>query len=260
MHSPPDLRPLAVSALIVDPEVQRALDMRRVENIAENLNMDALGTITVSHRKNGSYHVIDGQHRVAAVRLAGGVLPAAVLCRVFDHLSLAEEAALFRLLNNTAKPQAVDLFRIRVVEGEPVATAIAAIIEGHGLSVSTNATGGHICAVAAMERIYRRDPDALDRALATCVRAWGLEPPANDGRLVEGLGLLYARYGSAVEVADLVPRLAKFGGGPGALLGKAAGLRDLIGCTAPNAVAEVIVESYNRGKKTRALQPWRSTR
>jgi len=258
MHSP-DLRPLAVSSLIVDPDVQRTLDTRRVNAIAESLNMDALGIITVSRRKNGSYHIVDGQHRVAAVRLAGGD-DEKVMCRVFEKLSLADEAVMFRLLNNTAKPMAVDLFRVRVVEGDPDAVRIVDIAREYGWKIAQQTHGGAIAAVAALERVYLRDPDALSKALGVITRAWGHEPPANDGRIIEGVGLVFARYGAAIEVADLAPRLSSFAGGPGALLGKAKGLRDMIGGTQTNAVAEVVVETYNRARRTRALPPWRTGR
>lgn len=255
MHTPPDLRLLTVSQLIVDPDVQRALDQRRVNAIAENLNLDALGTISVSHRANGSYHVVDGQHRVQAVRLAGGD-DEKVLCRVFDGLTRSEEAEMFRLLN---KPQAADLFRVRVVEGEATACAIVDIISQSGWLIGFG-RGNYIAAVNALERVYRRSPEALERAVSTIARAWGHVVPGNDGRLIEGIGLVYARFGAAIEVADLVPRLASFAGGPGALLGRAKGLQEMIGGNQPNAVAEVVVEAYNRGRRTRAVPPWRASR
>ena len=109
------------------------------------------------------------------------------------------------------------------------------------------------------KRLHRRDPEALQKSVSTVARAWGHDAPANDGRLIEGIGLVFARYGAAIEVADLVPRLASFGGGPGALLGKAKGLSQMIGCQQAQAVAEIVVETYNRARRTRALQPWRTS-
>lgn len=256
MKHEPELKPLTVGSLIVDIDVQRTLDTRRVDKIAGELNMDALGTITVSHRTNGSYHIIDGQHRVSAVRLINGD-DEKILCRVFTGLAVEEEAEMFRLLNNTAKPQALDLFRVRIVEREEAAVAIYAIISRHGWQLGAGATA-NLAAVSAIERLWRRDADALDKAVATVTRAWGRDAPANDGRLIEGIGLVFARYGAAVEVTGLVSRLSSFSGGPGGLLGKAKGLQDMLGGTQPNAVAEIVVETFNRNRKTRALQPWRS--
>jgi hypothetical protein len=258
MHEGPEIQPLSVASLICDPEVQRSLDVRRVNKIAAELNPDALGTITVSHRSNGTYHIIDGQHRVGAVRLALGD-DEKVTCRVFAGLSLEEEAGMFRLLNNTAKPQALDIFRVRVIEGEATAVGIAQMLERQGWQVSVAGRDGNFAAVTAIERIYRSEPDAAERAVSTATRAWGHANAAGDGRIVEAIGSVYLRYGAAVDPADMVERLARFPGGPGGLLGKGRGLKEMIGGTITSAIAEVAVETYNRARRTRALPPWRST-
>lgn len=252
----PDLRPLRIADLIVDPDVQRDLDQRRVSKIAEELNLEALGVVTVSHRQNGTYHIVDGQHRVAALKLAGGD-DEKVLCRVFDGLMVQEEAELFRLLNNTAKPMAVDLFRVRVVEGDEVAVDIARILTDQGWRVTFGTAQSGFTAVVALERVYRQEAAAAERSVATVTRAWGHDSAAADGRLVEGVGLVYLRYGTTIETAELVERLAK-SGTPSRLIGKARDLRDIIGGTVPKAVAEIVVELYNARRKTKALPPWRA--
>lgn len=253
----PELKQLPVQDLIVDPNVQRALDRSRASRIAEELDMHAIGVITVSRRTNGSYHVVDGQHRVEALRLAGGDNEK-VTCRIFDGLTIEGEAKLFRLLNNTTKLQAIDKFRVRVVEGEPTAVDISQILAAHGWKVNLQSTAGYFSAVAAAERIYLRDRDAFERTIVTVTRAWGHDAAAVDGRLVEGIGLVYARYGDALGDADLVEKLARYPGGPGHLLGNARGMKDLMRITLVVAVADIVVELYNKGRRTRAVPPWRS--
>jgi hypothetical protein len=257
MHEP-DVYPLAISALIVDPTIQRPLDRRRVTKIADALNLDAIGVITVSRRSNGDSVIIDGQHRVEALREAG-YGTGAITCRVFKELTLAEEAAMFRLLNNTAKAQFIDTFRVRVIEGDPVAVDIVRMLEHHGWRIANPGAATAFMALAAFERIYRLEALAADKAIATLTRAWGHDPNAADYRIVEGLGLMHVRYGDAIEHEDLIDRLSKFGGGPGALLGKARGLRELVGSTVTRAVAEIVVELYNARRRTKALPPWRSS-
>lgn len=253
----PDLRPLRIADLIVDPDVQRDLDQRRVSKIADELNLDALGVVTVSHRQNGTYHIVDGQHRVAALKLAGDD-GEKVMCRVFDSLTVQEEAELFRLLNNTAKPMAVDLFRVRVVEGDEVAVDIARLLADQGWRISWGTAQAGFSAVVALERVYRQEAAAAEKAISTVTRAWGHDSAAADGRLVEGIGLVYLRYGITVESADLVERLAK-SGTPSRLIGKARDLRDLIGGTVTKSLAEIVVELYNARRKTKALPPWRAS-
>lgn len=257
MHRPKVMQ-LPIRQLIVDPNVQRGLDRRRVTRIANELDVHALGVITVSQRPDGTYVVIDGQHRIEACKEAGrGELQ--VTARVYAGLTLPEEATLFRLLNNTAKPQFVDIFRVRVVEGEEVAVAVSQLAERYGWKVSVARTAsGSLLAIQSLEAVFRKDPIAAERTMATITRAWGHDPAGTDGRIIAGLGLVYARYQDAVDVENLADRLARRGGGPNKLLGDARGLAELIHTTVARAMAEVLVELYNSRRKTKALPAWRS--
>jgi len=252
----PEIRTLPMSALIVDPNVQRALDRGRAARIAADLDLTAVGVITVSRRENDSYHVIDGQHRVEALRLAGGE-GEKVQCRIFEELSVEDEARMFRLLNNTTKLSAVDKFRVRVVEGESIATDITGILNASGWKIATGTAESGFSAVAAADRVYARDQQAFVRAVETLTRAWGHEASALDGRILEGVGMVLARYGDAID-GSLVDRLRRYPGGPGRLIGDALGLKKLINMTVPGAVADVVVELYNARRTTKAVPPWRS--
>lgn len=252
------VEPVSVSTLIIDPRVQRPLDKRRVSKIAAELSMDALGIITVSRRANGDHAVIDGQHRVEALREAGHG-GGKVDCRVFTGLALPDEADMFRLLNNTAKPGYLDLFRVRVIQGDEDAVMISLLLEQYGWRVLQGSSDGDLSAIQSFERIYKMDTAAAEKAIATITRAWGHDRNGVDGRLLDGIGLVYARYAVAVNVAELTDRLGKYPGGPGALLGKARGLSDLLNVTVGKAVAEVVVELYNRMRKTKGLPSWRAS-
>lgn len=254
-----DIENIPAGRLTVDPSIQRHTDVNRVDKMAANFDPDALGVLTVSRRDNGTYHVVDGAHRLAAAKIAKGddfELP----CHVFAGLNIESEARLFRLLNATAKVDVLPLFRIRLVEREATAVAIRDIMEENGwkLGDPSGNTRDGLFAVAAIERLYRRDPEALSKSLATIVRAWGTDQPAGDGRLVEGIGWVFQRYGNAVDVGELVAKLS-VAGTPGQMLGRARTLRSVINCSVPGAVAEIVVEIYNKQRRTRALPPWRSS-
>lgn len=247
-------RSIALKYLVADPEVQRGLDARRVDRMATDFDSSAVGAITVSARGGTMYHIIDGQHRVAAARLAKGddwKIPA----RMFTGLTIEKEAELFRLLNNTAKVGALDLFRVRVVEGEKTATYISDMLGRHGFKVGPTA----FAAVAAAERIYNRDPMALERTLAIIVRAWGRSGSAIDGRIVEGIGLVFVRYGDAVDFDSLGHKLAS-ASDAASLLGRARSFREMLNKSSSmvSAVAEIVVETYNKNRRTQALPAWRS--
>jgi hypothetical protein len=246
---------ITTDKLVVDPAIQRNLDQRRVAKMVAAFDPEAVGVLTVSRRSNGTYHVVDGQHRLAAARLAEGE-NVELTCRVFAGLSAQDEARLFRWLNNTAKPQAIDLFRVKVIEGDPDATAIEKMITSLGWDIRLSNGGHSFAAITAAERVHKADPTAVERSLATITRAWGFDEV--DGRVFEGLGLLYARHGSAVDLGALAERLAVFPGGQMALLGRARGLSDLLRTKVTSAVAEVVTEIYNVKRKTKALPAWRS--
>lgn len=249
------IRLIAAHQLIVDPAVQRNLDQRRVTTIAAAYDGEAVGVLTVSQRANGTYHIVDGQHRHAAARIAIGEsveLP----CRVFTDLTLQDEARLFRLLNNTNKVQAIDRFKVRVIEGEPAAVDIDRIIRHAGWKIGAVPSSHYFGAVAAADRLYKAAPAAVERSIMTITKAWGHDEA--DGRVFEGIGLLYARYGESVDLMELTNRLSVFPGGQRALLGKARGLANLLSTGVANAIAEVVVELYNSRRKTKALPAWRS--
>ncbi len=253
-----ETKDVPLDLLKVDPRVQRPENHRRVLRIAAELNLDALGLVCVSHRDDGDYYLIDGQHRIAALRVAGP--PARpVACEVFTGLNMAEEAAMFRLRNNTAKVGYLDRFLVRVVEGDPRATDVEQTLKRHGWTINPNNQNGSFTAVAAYEKIHRLDAVAAERAIAAITRAWGHDRNGADFRIVEGIGLVYARYGDAVNTDDLTNRLAKFPGGASALLGKARGLHNLRGGVVPQAVADLVVELYNTRRKTKGLTPWLAT-
>lgn len=253
----PELRQLRVSDLIVDPHIQRSVDRIRAGAMATDLDMDAVGVITVSRRTNGSYHIIDGQHRVEALRLAGGE-GEKVHCRIFSNLSVEDEARMFRLLNNSKSLQALDKFRVRVVEGEEVAVFISDVLTRYGWKVTPASGEGCFTAVVAAERVYHRDYTAVERTIATVTRAWGHDSASADGRIIEGLGLVYARYGETCDDNDVVERLAKYAGGANRLIGNARGIRDIYRISVASAVADIVVELYNQRRKTKALAPWRA--
>lgn len=249
-------REIPISKFIVDAKLQRGLDWRRVNKMAAEFDRDALGTFIVSDRGNDLYHVIDGQHRAETVRIAEGE-DAKVDCRVFHDLTREDEARLFRLYNNTAKLQALTKFLVRIEEQEPVAVEINNVLHKYGWRVTGGTGEGVFAAVGAIERIWNRDQEAVDRTLATITRAWGHNSSAVTGNIVEGIGLVYARYGELINDKSMVERLALFEGGPDNFLGIARAMvqfnRNL-----SNAVADLTVESYNKMKRSKALPPWRT--
>lgn len=237
-----------------DEAVQREVMPHYVNKLAAVLNLDSVGVITVSRRKRrggkADLYVLDGQHRILAL-LHHDLGDWPVNCHVYDNLSLAEEAALFRSLNASRKITAFDSFRTGVTAKDSECLAIKGILEARGLTVTRQATDGGIRAVAALQASYRRQgADALADALDIIVDAWGAKSESLDGNIIAGVSQLTGRYNGDLDHAALSRKLAKFPGGPASLIGHAKGLRELrTGISVPRALAEIVHSAYNKGRR-----------
>lgn len=265
MNSKSEVLGIPVDKLIVDRRVQRPLDPKKVEKIVNEFNFDALGIICVSHRADGSYSIIDGQHRVVALRQLDFQY-SSIQCEVFTDLALADEAAMFRLRNNTTSVQYLDKFRVRVIESDPVALKIQEILSIYGWEIgatSKDRNDGRIASIQSFERIYQMDPGsdptAAELMLRTITKAWGHSGHGVDGRIINGLGLFYVRYADEIDHDDLANRLAKLAGGPQALVGRARGFANMLGTHVKHAIAEIITEEYNKRRRSTQLPPWRTS-
>jgi hypothetical protein len=219
---------------------------------------EGLGVIHVSHREDGTYHIVDGQHRIAAWRVMGNA-SVAVPCVMYEGLSRAEEAAMFRRLNNTRQVQILDRFRIRIIEGDPIACEISDILASHGWKIAKGGARGLFFAVAAMEKVYRAkeggDADTCDALIRIATEAWGHDSNALRAEIVSGLGVLLRRH-PHLEMSKLVTEMARHEGGPLGLIGQARQLHSIRSGRISDAMAEILVNRYNNRRKINRLPEW----
>lgn len=254
---------LTINQIHFDERVNRAIVPSRVAHITKNFDPAAVGVLTVSARDNGTYVVLDGQHRLAAMR-AVGWNGHKITCRVHKNLSIEQEAALFLQLNDTRKPTAMEQFTKRVVAGDPTAVAIDKIVNAAGLTVGDGPVDGSLQSIRGIERIYSGDKytetkangQALADTLRVVTEAWGFRWQVLNGDVITGVGLVVLRYQKKVDLDILTSRLAAFPGGSAGVLGRARGLRDIKGSSIAAAVAAVVVDTYNKGRRSNALADW----
>lgn len=259
-----DILWLPVSQFRFDPRVNRPINQARVDEIKADFDPDAFGVVELSERDDGTYVVLDAQHRVQAV-IEMGWTDQKVPCKVHRGLTVKQEAALFLKLNNTKRPTPLEKFQKRVSAGEPVATAINDIVEKHDLVIDGQPTDGHIAAVAALEAIYtgrrfaadRVQPKVLNETLAIVAEAWGRTRHSVQGHVLLGLGQVLHHYGSLIERETMVAKLAGYPGGPSRLIGSARGLREVKPWSVADCVSSIIVDTYNRQRRNGKLAEWR---
>jgi len=249
---------IAACDIRVDPEVQRGIIPARVKALAEKLDLDALGVFTISDRGGRDYVAIDGQHRLAALERVG-MGEWEVTCHVYSGLDMSQEAALFRRLNDTRKITPFDDFDKGLKEGDETCVAINEIVEGYGLTVKAGGgSDGSISCVNKMRQIYSINGvapvgEVLSRTIEDALGAWGVTYAAVDKSVLGGLALVHKTYLDEIDRPALVKKLAKYKGGASGLLGTARLLKDLRSAPLERIVAQVIVETYNRGRRSGQL-------
>lgn len=195
-----------VDRLFIDADYQRPLTTF-VEEVAANYDPALVGTLIASERNNGRHAVIDGQTRLEAMRRNG---EAKAPCLLYEGLTRAQEAELFANLQTKRRGMATYLrFRAALVAKDPEAGAIAAIVQHSGFELDVTETPYTVKSIAALERVYRRDPHLLALVMATIARAWP-DPDTEyrtGGDLIRGLATFLGRE-ARVDHEKLVDRLS----------------------------------------------------
>jgi hypothetical protein len=252
------IRWLPESALKIDPSYQRPLKRGTTKSIVSKFNERYLGTILVSYRGGGNYYIIDGQHRIAALREVGlaGVL---VRCQVYTGLSVSEEADMYLGANHDSKRgggnkvTSVDMFTARKRAGDVAECEIYAQLSERGLSVGSSAS--HVRAVAALASLHKTG--VLDTVLDVCLdwsRKHGDDMKAFDNKALRGVGSFVRKHGDGIDMRHLLSRLK--GASPGDVLQKMEGAKSFFGANINNeqAACMVLRQLYNkRLRKTRQL-------
>lgn len=253
---------VTVSTVTTDHRVNtRPVDPTWVaRKLREGFDYTQIGVPIVSSRPDGSKVWLDGQNRAELIRQAGWE-DQKIQCRVFYGLTIAEEAHAFLVHNDNRQIKPVYKFLARVTAGDPDAVAINNIVQSAGWRVRDSTAQQGIPSAKSLEKIYLATPQQPGRALFPTLRvvgeAWGYKPEAVNGCLLEGIGMVFARFGDAIQLPGMVKKLSEYPGGPGGLLGKARGLREFQGGILAHSVAEIVVKSYNTRRRAGALPDWK---
>lgn len=247
------LRWVPVPQMKVSPVAQRDLNQARVDRLAADFDLEQLGTPTVNER-DGGYYILDGQHRIEALRQIG-YGDQQVQCWVYADLTDEQMADRFDRLNDTLAVHAFDRFRIRVNAGRPTECDIDRIVRSNGLIVSRDSLPGAVSAVGTLTRVYNRaGGPVLSRSLRIIRDAFG--DPGLEAPVIDGIGLLCQRYNGELDDGSAIERLRKTNGGASGLLGKAEVLRKQTGNAKGHCVAAAAVDIINAGRGGKKLPSW----
>ena len=175
---------------IVTEQYQRILNMKNVAGIVKNFDPAKLGVLVVSHRTDETYAVLDGQHRLTALRRLGYD---AANCIVLEGMTIRQEADYFRRQNENKQ-----------------SLRIKALMDKYGFRHGKSGQPMCICAIGALQRILRRFGDrTLELTLACIAATWPHDSTILRGEMLAGLGEFWRRYGEKLTVAQFETRMRK---------------------------------------------------
>lgn len=242
-----------IAQIKVNPVAQRELDSAFVDKLVASFDPDAVGVVLVN-KKDGTYHVIDGQHRVEMFCRMGWN-DQQIQCEVFEDLTDAEEAVIFRSRNTRRAVTALADYRVAITAGDVDACEIDRVVRASGLTVTGDKSPGGIRAVGALRKVYNRSDSAtLGRTLRILRDAYG--DSGLEGWAIDGIGLLCQRYNGQLSDEDAVRRLGDAHGGVNGLLNRAESMRRTMGQPKAHCVAASAVEIINRGRGGKKLPDW----
>lgn len=250
------LRWVPLGSIKVPPHAQREMRTSFVDQLAANMDLEHIGTPTVSAR-GGDFYVLDGQHRVAALKQWGLDDAQMIQCFAYDDLDEAAEAEVFLKLNNVLAVDSISKYRIAVAAGRAVECDIDRVVRSQGMCVSRDKRDGAIGAVGTLRRIYARSGAGdLSRTLRVIGEAYG--DPGLEASIIDGVALVLARYGEQVDDARLIQNLGDARGGVASVANRATLLRKQTGQSVGTCTAAAVVEHYNRGRGKKLAEWWRA--
>lgn len=235
-----------------DPSYQRGVtNARDVRKMVESYNDDLWVVIVVSHRKDGSYWVIDGWHRTLAAKELG---LETVECKVYEGLTIQEEAELFWQLDTKRKGlTGDDIFRGRLTAGDPIAVEIYAKLQeiGYNVAFSGHSPSGFRAWKTAIRLYERWGMPLLSKALRVLHRAWPEHENSAAATLLEGMVVFLHTYPEISE-AELVRALRWTT--PQLVITSSRELSRSLSWATQKATAQAILSAYNYRRSSRRLE------
>lgn len=250
---------LDVGELIIDPSYQRPMLHGHIESIAKAFDPKALGFLAVSLRSGEGgrsyYAVLDGQQRLAALRMIG---EKQAPCHVYCDLTVEEEAELFQTLNNSRQPTKSDLFRAKLAAGNKTAIAIKDAVEAcswqldldedNGRAQSENWCAWTVNSVTALQQLHSVGGVELIIQTLTALNVWRGQRMAGSADIIKGMGFVWRSAGRDINPDTLREAMAKKS--PSSVIGDAQTLyrfgNDIMDAKPRyKRIAEVLIRSYN---------------
>ena len=237
---------------------QRPVDEREVDRLIKEWDERLLDPLVVSFR-DGKFNVVDGQHRIAAMRKMNGGKEVMVRCVIYSGLSYKEEAELCYKLDKAKKRLTLAQATNAKVESgsDSDVKKVKLLLESHGFIWALNKNSrrtNEIGSVRAVMNSWRSLGSVeFSHMLLLLRRTWDGQPASLTSLMISGMTLFLKTYAREMDDKLFVRQLSKVN--PDEIIRR--GRLDF--STNNNALrfGRVILEKYNNQRSSAKKLPYR---
>lgn len=249
-----DERYLSTARLTSGLPYQRPVEEKDVDSLIEEWNDRLLDPLIVSFR-DGKFFIIDGQHRVQALRKMNGNRDVMVLCKMFTGMTYSDEAKLCYQLDKAKRRLSLAQSTNALLESgsnEEIADIHRLIHEaGFTWALSKAVEGDHkIVVTRAIITAYQElGAAAFSRMLFLLEACWHGDPNSLNAAMISGMTLFLKTYGTDFTDAFFSRRMAAVD--PVEIVRRSK--TDFSTSSKGLRVARVILEKYNKARGGKKL-------
>lgn len=208
------IKPLRISDLKVPERSQRKFIKSHAENIYKNFDNNQFTPLIVSIR-DGVYWVIDGQHRLYAVKKCFGE-DRLVECKIITSLTEELECDLFGKINTNQKSlNSADKIKTDFYAGNPKIIALVDICNRNGVELgfendNRGKKDGRIIAIKALADTYDKIGEQKTERLVKLLNdTWDGNAEAFSQRMISAMGVILSLYSAELSDEIWVRKLSK---------------------------------------------------
>ena len=236
---------------------QRPVDEKEVDRLIKEWDERLFDPLTVSFR-DGKFNVVDGQHRVAALRRMNEGSDVLVACKVYSGMNYKQEADFCYKLDKAKKRLSLSQSTNALAESGTNAeiSAVKKLVEDCGFTWALNRkTGrtGEITATRAILNAYRLlGGAAFTRLLELLHATWNGSHQSLTAFVISGSALFLKTYETEIDDRLFISRLSQID--PDEIIRR--GKADISTNKTALRCARVLLEKYNGQRGGRKL-PYR---
>lgn len=237
---------------------QRPVEEKEVDRLISEWDERLLDPIIVSFR-DGRFNVVDGQHRIAALRKMNHGNDVMVMCKVYSGLTYAQEAELCYKLDKAKKRLSLSQSTNALAESgaDAEVSAVKKMVESHGFIWALNQKGGkanEIATTRATMNAYKLlGASAFTRLVKLLRNTWDGDPRSLTAYVISGLALFIETYAVDMDDRIFVAQLSKVD--PNEIICR--GKLDYSTTKKALRYARVMLEKYNGQRKEAKKLPYR---